>query len=82
MRVNCKAKVSAMNIIFSGKDKGLTDFTWENIPQLAILTGVNGAGKSQLLQLLRNHFSNGVTTATEPYVDKSKIMKSNFQMLK
>jgi len=27
-------------------------FVWENIPQLAVITGVNGAGKSQLLNIL------------------------------
>lgn len=41
-----------MNIKFNGKYKSLKDFEWNNIPKLAIITGLNGAGKSQLLELI------------------------------
>ncbi len=43
-----------MDIKFRGKYKSLSDFEWTNIPALAILTGKNGVGKSQLLYLLKN----------------------------
>ncbi len=33
--------------------KSVGPFTWDNIPSLSILTGLNGAGKSQLLELIR-----------------------------
>lgn len=72
-----------MNIIFRGSDKGLTDFDWKNIPQLAILTGVNGAGKSQILNLIRNHISNGVSAVAEPYIKKQgnyEIQLSNVEI--
>lgn len=28
-------------------------FVWDNVPPLSIITGLNGAGKSQLLELIR-----------------------------
>ncbi|MBK9356819.1 MAG: hypothetical protein IPN08_05435 [Bacteroidales bacterium] len=33
--------------------KSVGPFTWDNIPSLSIITGLNGAGKSQLLELIR-----------------------------
>jgi Fe-S cluster assembly ATPase SufC len=33
--------------------KSVGPFTWDNIPPLSIITGLNGAGKSQLLELIR-----------------------------
>lgn len=33
--------------------KSVAPFTWDNIPSLSIITGLNGAGKSQLLELIR-----------------------------
>ncbi len=37
-----------------------TDFEWRNIPQFIVLTGLNGSGKSQILEVLNNpeHFLN------------------------
>lgn len=37
--------------------KSITTLSWDNIPGFAILTGRNGAGKTQLLELLAYHFS-------------------------
>jgi AAA15 family ATPase/GTPase len=45
-------KLVVMNIKFTGKYKSLKDFEWSDIPKLAIITGLNGAGKSQLLELI------------------------------
>lgn len=41
-----------MDIIFEGKFKSLTSFDWRDIPKLAIITGVNGVGKTQFLNAL------------------------------
>jgi ABC-type cobalamin/Fe3+-siderophores transport system ATPase subunit len=41
-----------MNIKFTGKYKSLKDFEWGNIPKFVTITGLNGAGKSQLLELI------------------------------
>lgn len=40
------------SIQFEGQFKSLTPFTWDNIPKFAVITGINGTGKSQLLDLL------------------------------
>jgi ABC-type Mn2+/Zn2+ transport system ATPase subunit len=42
-----------MNIKFIGRHLSITDFEWINIPKFVVLTGINGAGKSQLLDLLK-----------------------------
>lgn len=49
-----------MNIYFKGKEKSITSFEWLNIPKLVILTGINGSGKTQLLNIIRNHTQNGI----------------------
>lgn len=35
-------------------------FTWNNIPPFSIITGVNGAGKTQLLEILKGTDTNGM----------------------
>ncbi len=49
--------------------KSIGPFTWENIPSLSIITGLNGAGKSQLLELIR-------TKPSIVQTDNSVIYKS------
>lgn len=44
-----------MNIKFTGRYKSIKEFEWNNIPKLAIITGLNGAGKSQLLELIEEY---------------------------
>lgn len=41
-----------MKITFDGQYKALGPFTWE-VPPFAIVTGINGSGKTQLLDLIR-----------------------------
>lgn len=43
-----------MNITFQGKYKSITDFDWTDIPKFVVITGPNGTGKSQLLDLIYN----------------------------
>jgi len=38
-------------------------FRWDNVPQFSILTGVNGAGKTQLLEVLQQQERNGMQIA-------------------
>ncbi len=47
-----------MDIRFEGKYKSITSFNWSDIPSLAVITGPNGTGKSQLLQLIYNSIVN------------------------
>ena len=41
-----------MNIKFDGKYKSIGAFEWNDIPSFAVITGLNGTGKSQLLRLI------------------------------
>ncbi|MDQ3132688.1 MAG: hypothetical protein M3Q99_18215 [Acidobacteriota bacterium] len=41
-----------MDIQFTGKYKSITDFVWNDIPNFVVITGINGTGKSQLLELI------------------------------
>lgn len=42
------------SIIVNSKFKSINPFTWNNVPKLVILTGVNGVGKSQFLEMIYN----------------------------
>lgn len=46
-----------MDVIFNGRYKSLRDFTWKDLPSLTILTGLNGSGKSQVLEVIHNTYS-------------------------
>lgn len=41
-----------MDINFSGKYKSILNVDWQGIPMLAVITGANGSGKTQLLELI------------------------------
>lgn len=38
--------------LVEGRHKSITSLDWKNIPHLAVITGANGAGKTQLLELI------------------------------
>lgn len=40
-----------------GRYKSIAELSWDNIPGFAILTGKNGSGKTQLLEVLAYHLS-------------------------
>lgn len=43
-----------MEIKFEGKFKSITSFEWIEVPDFTVITGPNGTGKSQLLELIHN----------------------------
>ena len=46
-----------MNLeLFQGKYKSITSLSWNNIPDFVVITGKNGSGKTQLLELINYHF--------------------------
>lgn len=47
-----------MEIKFEGKYKSITNFNWTDIPKFVVITGPNGTGKSQLLNLIHNSITN------------------------
>jgi AAA15 family ATPase/GTPase len=65
-----------MTITFKGNHKSLTDFTWEDIPAFAIVTGVNGSGKSQLLKLIEQYYLKNPPGTANTYDPK----KSSFSI--
>jgi energy-coupling factor transporter ATP-binding protein EcfA2 len=44
----------------NGRYKSISTVTWKDIPGFAVLTGKNGSGKTQLLEILAYHFSGAV----------------------
>jgi AAA15 family ATPase/GTPase len=65
-----------MDIKFTGKYKSITAFEWLNIPHFAVITGPNGTGKSQLLQLIYNTIVNhNVPTKRERVTIEHEIIK-------
>lgn len=47
-----------MNLALNGKYMSLQNLVWRDIPDFAIVTGLNGAGKSQLLNLIYQKVTN------------------------
>lgn len=47
-----------MKINFSGEYKSLKSFVWEEIPKFVVITGPNGSGKTQLLELIHESIIN------------------------
>lgn len=52
--IESNIEISKLRIRFEGKFKSITTFDWNNIPEFAVITGINGTGKSQLLELIHN----------------------------
>lgn len=65
-----------MDIEFKGKYKSLTNFDWPDIPNFVVLTGPNGSGKTQLLELIYNTVINKHGT-NERVIIKNKVINSD-----
>lgn len=46
--------------LMQGHYKSILNLNWENIPELVVITGKNGSGKTQLLELINWHFATDV----------------------
>lgn len=61
------ANIAPLSITISPRDDGqyksISKLTWDNVPGFAVLTGKNGSGKTQLLELLAYHYSGAVPQA-------------------
>ncbi|MBH8570118.1 AAA family ATPase [Microvirga sp. STS02] len=66
-----------MNITFADNYKSISPFEWHNIAALSIITGLNGAGKSQLLQVISNEYNQAVSNNKNNQVEKSNAFGSH-----
>jgi ABC-type ATPase involved in cell division len=71
-----------MEIKFTGKYKSVTAFTWTDVPSFAIITGPNGTGKSQLLDLIHNTLINKHGTAERVTITGDTIKPNEVTFLK
>ncbi len=71
-----------MNIKFTGKYKSLNNFEWLDIPRFAVITGPNGTGKSQLLDLIYNTLINKRGTTERVVIEGETIQRNEVTFLK
>lgn len=71
-----------MNISFSGKYKSITTFNWTVIPEFVVITGPNGTGKSQLLELVFNSITNKQGTVQRASITDKAIKPDEVTFLK
>lgn len=57
-----------INIRVEGQHGSLSDLEWENVPPFAVVTGVNGSGKTQLLEAIAQQYQAlGMGTPAGPH---------------
>ncbi|MEX2634630.1 MAG: ATP-binding protein [Balneolales bacterium] len=71
-----------MNIKFTDKFKSITAFEWLNIPMFSVITGPNGTGKSQLLELIYNTIINKKRTKERVQIENESINPNEITFLK
>jgi energy-coupling factor transporter ATP-binding protein EcfA2 len=62
--------IGPLSVVISAKDgdryKSISSLIWNDVPGFAILTGKNGSGKTQLLEVLAFHFSGAMLPVGKP----------------
>lgn len=71
-----------MDITFRGKYKSITNFDWTGVPEFVVITGPNGTGKSQLLDLIYNSITNKPGTAQKVSITGQAIKPDEVTYLK
>jgi energy-coupling factor transporter ATP-binding protein EcfA2 len=70
MNNRMNVKIEPFSITISprngGRYKSISNLVWDQIPPFAILTGKNGSGKTQFLEILAYHYSGAIPPAYEP----------------
>jgi hypothetical protein len=79
--LSCKDRKRAMDILFADTYKSIGPFEWRDVPDFAVVTGPNGCGKSQLLELLSTQIERGIASGFS--ADKGEILhlKADWQRL-
>ena len=63
--------VRNMKIDFTGKYKSIRNFEWNDVPKLAVVTGLNGSGKSQLLEIIHSGYQHCASSKESHGIYKS-----------
>lgn len=71
-----------MEINFEGKYKSITSFNWTEIPKFVVITGPNGTGKSQLLDLIYNTITESHDTSERVSIIDADIKPNEIIFLK
>jgi ABC-type uncharacterized transport system ATPase component len=71
-----------MEIKFEGKYKSITSFNWTEIPRFVVITGPNGTGKSQLLDLIYNSITKTQITSGKISIIGQNIKANEITFLK
>lgn len=71
-----------MEVKFTGKYKSITSFNWTEIPEFVVITGPNGTGKSQLLELIYNTIIDKAYTTERVSITGKKIKPDEVTYLK
>lgn len=71
-----------MNINFTGKYKSLTNFNWTDVPNFVVITGPNGTGKSQLLDLIYNSITKKNVATPKALISEKEIEPDEVTYLK
>ncbi|MBD3630317.1 ATP-binding protein [Cyclobacterium sp.] len=71
-----------MNIKFTGTYKSITDFEWTDVPMFSVITGPNGTGKTQLLELLYNTVINKRGTTERVQIENETLREDEITFLK
>lgn len=71
-----------MEIKFDNKYKSITSFHWTDIPNFVVITGPNGTGKSQLLDLIHNTIINKQWTTERVIITGKSIKPDEVTFLK
>lgn len=69
-----------MNINFEGKYKSVENLTWNDIPKLAVITGKNGTGKSQLLDIIKASINQSWENMSGPLTLIPQITGENYRL--
>lgn len=74
--------LSNLRIKFEGKFKSITTFEWNEIPSFAVITGINGTGKSQLLELIHNTIINNPQSPERVIITGRNIVRHEVTFLR
>ncbi|MET4107281.1 ATP-binding protein [Hymenobacter sp. UYP22] len=68
-----------MKISFTQNYKSISPFEWDDIASLSIVTGLNGAGKSQLLEVISQRYNDAFNNKRNGQSEDQSFLDHNFK---